>query len=184
MKILYGVQGTGNGHITRAREMARALQDQGITTEFVFSGRPSDHYFDMEPFGNYRCFKGLTFATDHGRINHWQTIKTNSLRQFFRDCRQLDLSTYDLVVTDFEPISAWAARSQGIRSIGIGHQYAFHHNIPRAEDNLLTTWLMRQFAPADIPVGLHWHHFNQPILPPIIDTQHQGSPIIDDKILV
>ena len=42
MRILYGVQGTGNGHITRARTMLPALQAAGIDVDFVFSGRPSE----------------------------------------------------------------------------------------------------------------------------------------------
>ena len=41
MKILYGVQGTGNGHITRGRAMQKALSDAGIEVDWVFSGRDS-----------------------------------------------------------------------------------------------------------------------------------------------
>jgi UDP:flavonoid glycosyltransferase YjiC (YdhE family) len=39
MKILYGVQGTGNGHITRARAMAAEMHAAGVEVDFVFSGR-------------------------------------------------------------------------------------------------------------------------------------------------
>ncbi|WP_275451435.1 glycosyltransferase family protein, partial [Photobacterium sanctipauli] len=60
MKILYGVQGTGNGHISRAREMARALASQGAEVDYLFSGRPADQYFDMEGFGDYQTRRGLT----------------------------------------------------------------------------------------------------------------------------
>jgi UDP:flavonoid glycosyltransferase YjiC (YdhE family) len=35
MKILYGVQGTGNGHITRARIMAKAFADAGVQVDWV-----------------------------------------------------------------------------------------------------------------------------------------------------
>ena len=38
MKLLYGVQGTGNGHIARARIMAAALsQCSDIDVDFVFT---------------------------------------------------------------------------------------------------------------------------------------------------
>jgi len=60
MRILYGVQGTGNGHITRARAMAKAMADQGLAVDYLFSGRAADQFFDMEPFGDYRLCKGLT----------------------------------------------------------------------------------------------------------------------------
>ncbi len=34
MKIFYGVQGTGNGHIARARMMAKELYAQGLRSHF------------------------------------------------------------------------------------------------------------------------------------------------------
>src|SRR5690606_32265718 len=54
MKILYGVQGTGNGHITRTRAMARELGKRSVAVDYLFSGRPADKFFDMEEFGDYR----------------------------------------------------------------------------------------------------------------------------------
>lgn len=36
MKILYGVQGTGNGHIARARAMANAFAAQHCQVDFLF----------------------------------------------------------------------------------------------------------------------------------------------------
>ena len=76
MKVLYGVQGTGNGHIARARIMAEAMAKRDdIDVDFVFSGREPDGYFDMECFGNYRTFNGLTFVTAKGKVSQWQTLK-------------------------------------------------------------------------------------------------------------
>ena len=49
MKLLYGVQGTGNGHIARARIMAAALAKRSdVEVDFVFTGREPDKYFDMD----------------------------------------------------------------------------------------------------------------------------------------
>jgi uncharacterized protein (TIGR00661 family) len=43
---------------------------------------------------------------------------------------------------------------------------------------------MNNFAPVDIPIGLHWHHFDQPILPPIIPEEADKKPSLQkDKIL-
>ena len=66
MKIFYGVQGTGNGHIARARMMAKELELAGIETTFLFSGRATDGYFDMDVFKDYQLRTGLTFITNHG----------------------------------------------------------------------------------------------------------------------
>ncbi|MBO6226112.1 MAG: glycosyltransferase, partial [Shewanella sp.] len=69
MRILYGVQGTGNGHLSRARVMAKALMKQDIEVDFLFSGHKPDQFFDMECFGDYRVQAGMTFATHSGRVN-------------------------------------------------------------------------------------------------------------------
>lgn len=184
MKIFYGVQGTGNGHITRARVMAKELYAAGFEVTFQFTGRPQDKFFDMEVFNGYQHREGLTFNTDKGQVNYLKTaIEARPIR-FIQDVRGLDLSTYDLVISDFEPVTAWAARTQKKKVLGIGHQYAFNHNIPRTGSDPLADMVMKNFAPADIGIGLHWHHFGQPILPPIIETPEVPTDIRKDKIVV
>ena len=91
---------------------------------------------------------------------------------------------YDYVISDFEPVTAWAAKQQGIPVIGIGHQYAFQYQIPREGTDPMAEQVMRLFAPANIGVGLHWHHFGQPILPPIIQTPDLPDQVKANKIVV
>lgn len=183
MKIFYGVQGTGNGHISRARSIATEFKNTEHEVDFMFSGRDSSKYFDMEIFGNYQTRKGLTFSIDNGKVNVLQTIINNDFTTFLKDIDNLDLSNYDLIITDYEPITAWAARIQMRPSIGIGHQYAFNYGIPVSHSNFVTRAIMKWFAPADYGVGCHWSSFGYPIIPPIIDV-HEPSDIIKDKILV
>ncbi len=184
MKILYGVQGTGNGHTTRARIMAKALADQGAQVDWIFSGRAPEDYFDMEVFGQYRCFRGLTFVAEHGRVNYPRTILSSHLRALYRDIRTLDVSGYDLLINDFEPVTAWAARRAGLPSVGISHQCAFMHQIPKRGENPFVRAFMRYFAPVDRAIGLHWHHFNQPILPPLIEPSHYPNECHINECLV
>lgn len=184
MKILYGVQGTGNGHISRARAMNKYLKKLGVEVDFLFSGRERDAYFDMLEFGDWRCHKGLTFLHEAGKLKIMQTLKQANPIQLLQDIRKLDLDTYDLVISDFEPITAWAAKLKNKTCIGIGHQYAFEYDVPRCGDNFFTRALMKYFAPAKISLGLHWHHFNQPILPPIAETHSTQDPVEKNKILV
>ncbi|WP_370978830.1 MJ1255/VC2487 family glycosyltransferase [Agaribacterium sp. ZY112] len=184
MKILYGVQATGNGHITRARAINTYLADNGIEADFLFSGRERELFFDMQAFGDWRCCKGLTFQHEAGKIKLLKTAQKNSLLQLWRDIKNLDLSQYDLVMTDFEPITAWAAKRQGKLCIGMGHQYAFHHDVPRRGHSLAGSLVMKHFAPANVELGLHWHHFNSEILPPIAETHTQPDPVDPNKVLV
>ena len=184
MKIFFGVQGTGNGHITRARAIAPKLKEAGAEVTWLFTGRPRDQFFEMEVFGDYEWRAGLTFQTRHGNVNYLHTALRNNLVRFVRDVRSLNLTEYDMVVTDFEPVTAWAARLRGIPTVGIGHQYAFGFDVPKAGVDLMGVQVLKYFAPATVGLGVHWHHFNGPILPPIIETHLPHAPHRGSKIIV
>jgi len=184
MKILYGVQATGNGHITRARVMVQALQKAGVDIDFVFSGRQENQYFDMEPFGHFQHRKGLTFIVENGVINKSKTLFKSHPATFLQDVFSLDVRPYDLVISDFEPVTAWAAFRQKKNILGVGHQYAFDYDIPKRGENWISHQIMRLFAPVTKGLGLHWHHFEQPILPPIIERETALVDCDEAKILV
>ena len=183
MKILYGVQGTGNGHITRARVMNEELRKAGHDVQFLFSGRPQEKYFNMGDFGIPIYKKGLTFAIENGKVNHWKTFHDNDQSRFLRDIDHLHLADYDVIISDYEPITSWAARLQKRTSIGVGHQYAFDYDIPKSHNNFFLDSVMRWFAPVSHGIGLHWGHFDQPILPPIIELP-QGEGAHNSKTIL
>jgi uncharacterized protein (TIGR00661 family) len=185
MKILYGVQTTGNGHISRSRELIRELKKLGHNVQVLLSGRKPAMPSELKDFEPYQKLKGLTFSSSRGRLKYFQTAFSLNFFQFYRDIASFNGSGFDLVITDFEPISARIARRKSLPSIGVGHQYAFVHAVPLGGDNPLARFVIKNFAPADHPVGLHWHHFNRPILPPIVPQKINGSDKkIDNKILV
>jgi len=184
VKIFYGVQATGNGHITRARILGRALEAAGANVTWLFSGRPPEKLFDMEAFGDYRACKGLTFTTVKGRIDPLKTAANLSFPTFFRDVRALDLSGFDRIISDFEPVTAWHCRFHGLPCLGISHQNAFADPVPVEGARPLQRLVMKCFAPCTTSVGLHWHPFAPHILPPIIDTAHSAAPPDPGKILV
>lgn len=177
MRILYGVQATGNGHITRARIMAKALAKTDAKVDWIFSGRAREDFFDMDIFGDYQAYRGLTFAIKSGRVLYFKTALTSNFWQFYQDVKSVNVEDYDLIINDFEPVSAWAAKRAGKKVIGISHQNAFLYDIPKQGDNIFISWFMRNFAPVSLPIGLHWHHFNQPILPPLVEpsSYHNDS---------
>lgn len=184
MRVLYGVQGTGNGHISRARALVNPLQQAGFELDFVFSGRARDQFFAMEAFGEFRCFQGLTLQTNAGRLSSWQTARHANIRQLFSDIRQLDTRSYDVVITDFEPVTAWAARQQQTLCIGLGHQYAFGYDIPKVPFSLIQQLLFKYFAPANDSLGLHWHHFDVPLLPPLLHLNLHPADVHTNQVLV
>ncbi len=185
MKILYGVQGTGNGHISRACAMAEAFKkypDLEIT--WLLSGREQ-----QKGCGDIKDFlwrEGITFIVKAGKINIVETLGNFNFKQFRQDVNELDLKAYDLIISDFEPVICHAAKKQNIETIGIGHQYAFDYKIPMKGANIISKSIMNKFAPVTRGVGLHWHHFGYPILPPIIDLEMPETlpPVIQNKVLV
>jgi uncharacterized protein (TIGR00661 family) len=185
MKILYGVQSTGNGHISRSREVIRELKKLGHEVNVILSGREPAMQAELKELEPYQTYRGLTFRTKRGKLKYLQTAFNLNFFQFYHDITSFDALVYDLVITDFEPISARIARRTPLPSIGVGHQYAFVHDIPMSGDNPLARFVIKNFAPADYPIGLHWHHFNRPILPPIVPQKIDGGHAkIDNKILV
>jgi uncharacterized protein (TIGR00661 family) len=185
LKILYGVQATGNGHICRSREVIKNLKRHGHDVHVLFSGRVPGLAQEMKVFEPYTVRRGLTFVTRKGRIEHLRTAAQLNFTEFRRDIRSFDTAGLDLVITDFEPISARIAKRHGIPSIGIGHQYAFMYDIPMAKGSPLGLYILRNFAPADYMLGLHWHHFDRPILPPIVPDHFETDLRIEEgKVLV
>lgn len=177
MKLLYGVQGTGNGHISRARMMAQHFAEKNVDVQFLFTGRAPEQYFDMEVFGDYQLRDGLSFATDKGSISAIKTLAQIKPLTFIRDVRKLDLSSYDAVITDFEPVTAWAGRLQKKPVIGVGHQYAFGYaDVPQSGVDLRNRLIMKFFAPVQYRLGLHWDSFNANIAPPIINPDEIRQP--------
>ena len=170
MNILYGVNATGNGHISRSRITISELKKRGHNVTVLFSGRKVKDFFDLEEFRPYIIKQGFTFVFKKGKLNVFKTLLNIDLIQFVRDVFKIK-KEYDVVVTDFEPISAYAARKLGIHCIGIGHQYSFLKKIPKSfKMKLASLFFLRFYTPINSTISSHFYHFNQTILPPFIEN--------------
>ena len=58
MRILYGVQTTGNGHISRSREVIRELKRLGHDVHVLLSGRKAAMPSELEEFTSYGDDRG------------------------------------------------------------------------------------------------------------------------------
>ena len=187
MKILFGVQGTGNGHISRSRELVRKLKSDGHDVEVILSGRKEEELKEIEIFEPYRVMKGMTLVTYKGKLNYVDTMFRLDLISLLSDILMLDTDGTDLIITDFEPITSMAAKLKNIPSMGFGHQYAFQYDIPISRGTIFEKYALLNFAPARYNAGLHWNHFNQPIFPPVIPETlyalHTVS-VVREKVLV
>ena len=185
MRILYGVQTTGRGHLVRSRPMVTALRSLGHDVQTLFSG-PSIEQKWLDPaFSPYEIRRGLTFVSRKGRIQHLATGLQLRLGEMEKDIYAFDASGIDVVVSDYEPITSRIAWLNDIPCVGIGHLYAFAFpRVPVAGFNLMNQMVMKYFAPATIPLGMHWHHFDAPILPPTIALDDTDGEDGDEELVL
>ena len=183
--ILYGVQTTGNGHLVRSRDLVSRLKNKEHQIHTLFSGDKDKHIPDLELFHPYTRKRGLTFITKEGKISYLHTIKQLDLYRFYADIRSFDASGFQLAITDYEPIVSRIAKQNGILSLGMGHMYSFCYDVPLYRGGRgVALRVMNNFAPVDIPLGMHWHHFGQPLLPPMIPADIKGLTPTEEKDLV
>jgi len=178
MKILYGIQGTGNGHLTRAIEILPYLQRKA-DVDILISGEQYDLPLPFEP--KYRM-KGLYFVFGkNGGIDLIKTFKKINSFRLLKEIRQFPIEKYDLVISDFEPISCWAANLKNVKCIGLSNQAAtLHPNapVPKSFDPL-GKLILEYYAPVSEEYGFHFKSLSDKIFTPIIRKEVRECKISD-----
>jgi len=167
MKILYGIQGTGHGHISRARELLPELS-RYAKVDILVSGYASQ--LNINQPVKYRKY-GISLNYDaRGGVSVLDTLRNLRPKQFISDVQSISIGDYDLVVSDYEPVTAWAARQSKIPSIGLSHQAAFlSSKTPRPDQkSFMAESILQHFSPCDVPMGFHFKRYDKFIEPPII----------------
>jgi uncharacterized protein (TIGR00661 family) len=178
MNILFGIQLTGNGHLTRSIELIKCLSDKGFFVDIITSG--SNSQLEL-PFKVKKQFKGLSFLYNKtGGINWVKTILSINIIQFIKDLNY-DVSSYDIIISDFEPVSAWSAKRYKIKSIGIGNQYSFiSRNLPRANINIFSELFIKYFSKCEYNIGINYKEYDDFINLPIISESLINKKITDN----
>lgn len=167
MKILYAIQGTGNGHLARATEIIPYLQNYG-EIDILVSGIQGDISLPFEV--KYKLY-GLSFIFGKkGGVDIRQTIKKARPIRLIRDILKLKVSDYDLVLNDFEPVSAWACRLKNTKCVAISHQSAVLHPLAPRPDNgsYFGEFILKHYAPAKKQYGFHFKALDFTNFTPVI----------------
>ena len=184
MKILYAIQGTGNGHISRARDIIPALKKHA-DVDVLISGIQADVSLGMDV--EYRL-KGMSFIFGKkGNVDLVQTFRKCITRKFLREVRELPLAKYDLIVNDFEPVSAWAAQLKGKPCISLSHQFAvLQPGSPRpAKMDWIGKMVLGHYAPVQQGFGFHFKSYSENIFTPVIRREVRNQPVtMEDHITV
>jgi uncharacterized protein (TIGR00661 family) len=167
MKILFAIQGTGNGHISRAREVIPHLLRYG-ELDILISGTQADVSL---PYAIKYQVPGISFTFGkHGGVDFWDTFTHLKPVHFIKDMQSIPVETYDLVINDFEPVTAWACKIKHKPCIGLSHQSSFLSDKtprPLKKDGVAEN-IFKQYAPVTDAYGFHFERYDSFISTPVI----------------
>jgi len=124
--ILYGVNGEGAGHSTRAKEVLTHLVSQGHTVHVASFDRGLEnlsHDFDVIEIYGFR------FAYVNNRVRYKRTIAKNLVTapHAAKSLSQLndlvEAGNINLVITDFEPLTCHVGHKRRLPVISIDNQH-------------------------------------------------------------
>jgi len=165
VKILYALQATGNGHIARANVLIPKLKESAEVDVFI-SGQNAQLALNTKATHH----KGISlFYSKKGGLDYKKIIQKNSLTQFLKSVRSFPLDSYDLIINDFEPVTAYAAKWQHKKNIGLSHQAAvLHPKAPKPENHYFSKLILRKYAPTENALGFHFTKYDPTIYHPIL----------------
>lgn len=149
-KLFYSMSGEGRGHAARVRAMVEHLRESHELTLFA----PGNAYPFLAPLYagtgvRVEPLPGLLFEYERdGRLDYRRTLGSAAryLRRFpdllGRLRARIEEENPDLVITDFEPALARAARRAGVPFVSLNHQH------------FLLTYDLRT-----LPRRLRWHTY-------------------------
>lgn len=195
MRILYGAFAQGQGHFSKAAVLVPLLEERGHEVRLISSGGtepPKGYHFNW-----HRHFPGLSYAVADGRINYKKTF-FKWLKEVPDVCRHLGnirglVREYqpELVISDFEPLSASPFMDPGCEVIALSRQVTlFDRAIPlpagMSWERNMTRSIIRLFAAgADRLFGYHYEPLTFRCVPPIIRPElREVTPEVGDHILV
>ncbi|WP_018612943.1 glycosyltransferase family protein [Segetibacter koreensis] len=176
MKILYAIQGTGNGHVSRARDIIPVLQ-KNHEVDILISGSQTDVQL---PFPVKYKYHGLGFVFGKkGGIDILESYKKSNLKVFFSEINCLPVQSYDLVINDFEPVSAWACYQKNKKCISLSHQAAvLNKNVPKPKHtDKIGKAILKKYAPTSAQYGFHFKAYDTNIFTPVIRRQVREHPV-------
>jgi uncharacterized protein (TIGR00661 family) len=167
LKILFAIQGTGNGHLSRARDVYPELAKYG-EVDVLVSGIQADVSI---PFPVKYRYYGMSFIFGKkGGVDLLETVRRSKLFRLLKDIREFPIAQYDLVINDFEPVSSWACKRKKLPCISLSHQCAvLNKNAPAPESgDPMGKFILEQYAPVTAAYGFHFKAFAQNIFTPVI----------------
>lgn len=172
MKILFGIQATGNGHISRSTEIYRLLKQHPDIEQLdvLISGGKAQMGLPFEV--NYE-YKGFSFYYGKkGKISVLKSIGKANFLSAIIGLMKVPFRKYDLIISDFEPITLWGAMLAGVKRVGIGNMYSVTSNkYPKEKGASLTKFFATVMCPARNKIAMHFQKFDDFVYYPVIRNE-------------
>lgn len=167
MKILYAFQGTGNGHVARAQEIIPILKKYA-SVDTLISGHQSQLKADFDINFQYRGISLLYNKT--GGLSYRKTFTDNNFIEAAKTIRNLELSQYDLIINDYEPLTGWASKLKKLPMIELSHQasMSFPETPKPQQKDFLGELILKYYVPSERKIGFHFENYHPQIKKPVI----------------
>lgn len=176
MKILYAFQGTGNGHVARARDLVPRFSEHA-QVDVLVAGTQCD--LDLGFPIAYKMH-GLSMIYDSkGAVSYWKSLLHNKPLRFLKDVLSLPVKQYDAVLIDFEAVASYACKLRGVKSLQLSHQAAYwSKKTPRPIKQVIHwEWVIANMSPSTYSLGFHFEPYDSFVLPPIIRKDIRSLPL-------
>ena len=180
MKVLYAIQGTGNGHLSRAKDVIPALMKR-VNVDVMISGIQADLEL---PFSIKYRYHGLSFIFGKsGGVDIWNTFKKNQTKRLIKEIKECPVQEYDLVINDFEPVSAWACKIKGVKCISLSHQASLRSkNVPKPDhSDWMGSLVLKYYAPCHDYYSFHFKKYDDQMFTPVIRQEVRDQQVIEGE---
>ncbi|KAB2814477.1 glycosyltransferase family protein [Phaeocystidibacter luteus] len=166
-KVLYAIQGTGNGHVSRARALYPKLIEE-FDVDLALVGGNSDVDLPSAPVWTGKGIS-MEYGGD-GSVDILKTLVSNNIFKVFREVREIPVEQYDFIINDFESISLRAAKRRKVPVLGLSHQAAVANpKSPKTKKVMpMGKLVLNNYAPVRDSIGFHYQRYANDILLPII----------------
>lgn len=197
-KIIYGVSGQGFGHSTRSRETLQYLVSKGHQVLVFTYGQA---LFFLEEDFDVLEVPGLGLTYKNNKLIYWQTIYQNMYQvakqsknwnKILERFRSFDP---DIVITDFEPLTALLAKLQRVPLISLDNQHQLTNTRIKISNRYRKDLLADKLAIKSMVWGAKYYlvttFFETPLrrkdtflFPPIIRREVKGLIPQDQKFIL
>ncbi|MEZ4906172.1 MAG: glycosyltransferase family protein [Saprospiraceae bacterium] len=101
--------------------------------------------------------------------------------RFIQDILAFPANDYDFIISDFEPISAWAGKIKKVPVIALSNQaILLEKYIPKPKTrDFLALAILKYYSPSNVKLGYSYIKFNEQVFSPMIRNELRNSVISD-----